>query len=65
MVGVEPTSLAAHEFESCVFANFTTSADVRIIVSYFFVIVKILFAIFSKMNYNIKVINSYFILWEK
>ena len=26
MVGVEPTSLAAHDFESCVFASFTTSA---------------------------------------
>ena len=28
MVGLEPTNLAAHEPESCVFANFTTSAFV-------------------------------------
>ena len=26
MVGLEPTRLAAHDFESCVFTNFTTSA---------------------------------------
>ena len=26
MVGLEPTSLAAHAPEACVFANFTTSA---------------------------------------
>ena len=25
-VGLEPTSLAAHDFESCVFTNFTTPA---------------------------------------
>src|SRR3989338_1569777 len=26
MVGIEPTSLAAHDFESCMFTNFITSA---------------------------------------
>ena len=37
-VGVEPTSLTAHDFESCMFANFITRAlfyvDIAIILGY-------------------------------
>lgn len=72
MVGLEPTNLAAHEFESCVFTSFTTSAYNKRIINDFNFLVKENDTGLETINYLLKIkllviiVSDLFLnLWEK
>ena len=63
MVGLEPTCFSAHDFESCVYTNFTTSANVNYkyatIIKENFVIVKSLIFYYNvSMSKIIAIVNQ-------